>query len=112
MGLSLIPDVAMVESMGPILHREKEHPGATDAAVARFRRRMLEAVRAFEQGAVPLGFDPSVRYRELRGEAKVVPIDTPWQEVVSYPAEYIFGGAAFHGGWASSPRCWNMPVRP
>jgi phthalate 4,5-dioxygenase oxygenase subunit len=74
-------DFTMVESMGPVAPRYKEHLGASDVAVIRMRRRMLEAVRAFMDGADPPGLDPSLDYGRIASEERVVPIDVPWQEV-------------------------------
>ena len=73
-------DMAVLESMGPIYDRAREHLGASDAAVIHWRRRFLDALRAFEDGADPPGLDPSIRYEELRGYTRVLPIDMPWQE--------------------------------
>ena len=51
-------DFAVVESMGPIVDRTREHLGVSDMAVIRMRRRMLDAVRAHQAGGPPLGLDP------------------------------------------------------
>src|SRR5438105_15794133 len=46
-GIQGIPaqDMAMWESMGPITDRSQDHPGASDPAVAQFRRRMVGAAK-------------------------------------------------------------------
>lgn len=72
-------DRAVTEAMGPISPRWAEHLGLSDIAVARFRQRMLGAVRAFMAGAEPIGLDPGIDYRDLHSEEKVVPIEWPWQ---------------------------------
>lgn len=46
-------DFAVVESMGPIFDRTREHLGSTDAAITRFRRLMIQAARSQQ----PLGVD-------------------------------------------------------
>lgn len=43
--------------MPRIVDREREHLGASDAAVTRLRRRLLEIVREFEQTGKALGLD-------------------------------------------------------
>ncbi len=72
-------DRAVTEGMGAISPRWKEHLGMGDIAVARFRHRMLDAVRAFMDGAEPIGLDPTIVHREIHSEEKMVPIDWPWQ---------------------------------
>src|SRR5262249_29609822 len=51
-GIAGIPnqDIAMWESMGPISDRSKERLGTSDVAVAAFRRLMVEAARAMQNG--------------------------------------------------------------
>ncbi len=78
-------DRAMTESMGLLAPRYKEHLGATDLAVIRFRRRMIDAAKAFMAGGEPLGLDPSIPYHELRSEEMVVPADAHWTMVVDAP---------------------------
>jgi phthalate 4,5-dioxygenase oxygenase subunit len=82
-------DFAVVESMGPIVDRTREHLGASDAAVIRMRRRMLDAVRALQAGEDPLGLDPSIPYDRLGSDARVVPIDMPWQAVGAFAGEPV-----------------------
>jgi phthalate 4,5-dioxygenase oxygenase subunit len=82
-------DMAVQESMGPISDRTKEHLGQSDAAIIRMRRRILGALSAFLAGEDPPGLDPSIAYRLLRSEEKVVPIDTPWQAVGTLGEGYI-----------------------
>ena len=72
-------DFAVQESMGPILDRSKEHLGVSDTAVIRFRRMMLDAVKAFtETGETPLGLTAPIPYADLRAEEEMVPIDASW----------------------------------
>jgi phthalate 4,5-dioxygenase oxygenase subunit len=56
-GIEGIPnqDIAMWESMGPIVDRSSERLGASDLAIVEFRRSMLEAVRRFQGGEPALG---------------------------------------------------------
>jgi phthalate 4,5-dioxygenase len=78
-------DFAVEESMGPIYDRRKEHLGASDVAVIRLRRVMLDSVRDFiEHGTAPIGLREPFDYSKLRGEEKTIPVDVPWQTVGAF----------------------------
>lgn len=66
-------DMVVQESMGPIYDRTKEHLGASDVAVIRMRRLMLDSLRSFSAtGEPPLGLRASVPYGQLRAEERMV----------------------------------------
>src|SRR6478735_1256366 len=48
-------DVAMWVTMGPIADRTHERLGASDVAIVEFRKQMVDAVRAFQQGKPAIG---------------------------------------------------------
>jgi phthalate 4,5-dioxygenase oxygenase subunit len=75
-------DNIVQESMGPIANRTKEHLGATDAAVIRMRRIMLESVRRVQEGGDPIGLDRPIDYFGIRDGAGVIDKDTPWQTLL------------------------------
>ncbi|HEY3117630.1 MAG TPA: Rieske 2Fe-2S domain-containing protein [Chloroflexota bacterium] len=75
-------DRVVTEGMGPITPRWKEHLGTSDTAVLHFRQRMLEAVRAFVDGAEPPSLGPRFSKGQLHSDEKVVPVDWPWQSVL------------------------------
>ena len=82
-------DMAVEESMGVLYDRSKEHLGASDVAVIRMRRLMLDAVRAFsDDGAPPLGLAGKTSLRTLRADELMLPIGESWLEraVGSVPA--------------------------
>jgi phthalate 4,5-dioxygenase oxygenase subunit len=81
-------DMACQESMGPISDRTQEHLGTSDIAIIRMRKRMLEAVRRFENGQPLIGLDPGLPYDRIRSEQKVIPIEQPWQSVGAYAGEF------------------------
>jgi phthalate 4,5-dioxygenase oxygenase subunit len=81
-------DMACQESMGPIVDRTAEHLGTSDIAIIRMRKRMLEAVRRFQDGEPLIGLDPALPHDRIRSEQLVVPIDRPWQSVGAYAGEY------------------------
>lgn len=76
-------DHAVCESMGPIYDRTREHLGTSDVAVIRFRRLMIAAARAHEEGQAPPGLAGPVPYRRLRGEERNLPIDMPWTDLAA-----------------------------
>ncbi len=47
-------DRAMLDGMGPIVDRRKEHLGTTDTAIIVARRRLLKAVKDLQQGVEPV----------------------------------------------------------
>jgi hypothetical protein len=73
-------DLAVQESMGPIVDRSREHLGSTDRAIITARRLLLEAIGDVEEGVNPQGSDPAT-YRGVRPVDMVVPHGTPWREV-------------------------------
>lgn len=71
-------DQAMVESMGPIYDRSQEHLAVSDVMVIRVRRRLLQAVRAYqERGTVPPGVDRPESYR-VRSGGVLLPEGADW----------------------------------
>jgi phthalate 4,5-dioxygenase oxygenase subunit len=83
-GINGIPtqDMAMWESMGPIVDRSKDHPGSSDMAVVQFRRMMLAAVRKFQEtGAVIGAGKDRVAHVELASFEGLVPKATDWRSL-------------------------------
>jgi len=71
-------DMAVTESMGPIMDRTREHLGTTDALIIRTRRRLIEAARALQDhGIVPRGVDQPELYRQRSGGV-ILPRDANW----------------------------------
>jgi len=69
-GLSSIhlEDLAITESMGPLLDRGAEHLGTSDVMVIRVRRRLLAAARALrDTGELPPGAENRAVYRTRSG---------------------------------------------
>jgi hypothetical protein len=73
-------DLAVQESMGPIVDRSREHLGASDQAVIACRRILLDVLRDFERGVEPLGVDPKT-YCNVRAADIVIAKDCRWQEI-------------------------------
>lgn len=73
-------DMAMTESMGPIMDRSREHLGTTDALIIRTRRKLLASARALqEHGIVPPGVDAPRVYHQRSGGI-VLPRSADWWE--------------------------------
>jgi phthalate 4,5-dioxygenase oxygenase subunit len=80
-GITGIPaqDMAMWESMGPITERAQDHFGASDLAVAQFRRMMVAAAKNFQEGGPAIGTDRDIMYAELASYEGVVPKSVDWR---------------------------------
>jgi len=73
-------DMAMTESMGPIMDRTREHLGTTDALIIRVRRKLLASARALaEHGIAPPGVDLPQGYHQRSGGI-VLPRSADWWE--------------------------------
>jgi len=89
-GMRGIPtqDMAMWESMGPITDRSQDNPGASDLAVAQFRRMMVAAAKKFRDGGPAIGAEKELPYASLSSFEGVVPKTTDWRAlgVAAQPA--------------------------
>jgi len=74
-------DLAIQESMGPIVDRSKEHLGTTDRAIIVMRQLLLEAIAAVEAGGIPRGVDPET-YRNVRALDHLIPKELDWHEAL------------------------------
>jgi len=73
-------DIAMWETMGPIVDRSKERLGASDIAVVEFRRIMVEAARTMRNGGPAFGTTkPRTPHIKLKSFEGVVPKTTNWR---------------------------------
>jgi phthalate 4,5-dioxygenase len=73
-------DMAMTESMGPIMDRSREHLGTTDQLIIRTRRKLMACARALEEhGIVPPGVDEPEVYHQRSGGI-VLPRSADWWE--------------------------------
>lgn len=80
-------DVAMWVTMGPIADRTNDRLGASDMAVVEFRKQMLDAVRAFQSGEVPIGTGEAAIPTSVCAFQAVVPKTVDWRE---YDATYVW----------------------
>jgi phthalate 4,5-dioxygenase len=80
-------DIAMWVTMGPIANRTHERLGASDIAVVEFRRQMLEAVRAFMDGADAIGTGNLRIPETVVAYQAIIPKSTDWR---AFDASYVW----------------------
>ena len=81
-GIHGIPtqDMAMWESMGPIVDRSQDHPGSSDMAVVQFRRMMVAAAKRVAEGGPAIGnTEPRIPHVQLASFEGLIPKDTDWR---------------------------------
>ncbi|SAL88124.1 Rieske (2Fe-2S) domain-containing protein [Caballeronia choica] len=78
-------DIAMWVTMGPIANRSDERLGASDVAVVEFRRRMLDALKAFQAGETAIGTGDKAIPRNVCSFQSMVPKDTDWKQFAARP---------------------------
>ncbi len=76
-----VQDLSIVERMGAIMDRTKEHLGTTDTAIIAFRRMILKAARDLQKGKEPYAASHPEIFRVKSGAA-VVSKDLDWEEAV------------------------------
>jgi hypothetical protein len=73
-------DAAVIESMGAIVDRRKEHLGVADAGIIRVRRRWIEAAKALrDRGEVPPCVDDPALFRVAPAQM-MLPTGQSWYE--------------------------------
>jgi phthalate 4,5-dioxygenase oxygenase subunit len=89
-GIAGIPtqDMAMWESMGPIVDRSRDHPGASDLAVVQFRRLMVAAARKFRDTGEVIGAH-GPPHAALASYEGVVPKSVDWRTLGAPPEEVV-----------------------
>jgi phthalate 4,5-dioxygenase len=79
----LTEDMIVAETMGPIADRTGEYLGSSDAAVARFRRLFLDAIRDEANGDVPRGCSGNEPYRRIGGIGVLHSADVDWRDCIN-----------------------------
>jgi phthalate 4,5-dioxygenase len=75
-----VEDSVVQESMGAIYDRTLEHLGASDIAVIRMRRLMLEAARALaDKGEAPFAVARRTDYSDIQPLERIIPLTDAWQ---------------------------------
>jgi phthalate 4,5-dioxygenase oxygenase subunit len=83
-------DIAMWVSMGQIANRHDERLGASDLAIVEFRRRMLEAVHAFQQGEEAINTGSNAIPDEVCSFQAIIPKEADWRH---HSIRYVWPGA-------------------
>jgi phthalate 4,5-dioxygenase oxygenase subunit len=78
-------DVAMWVTMGAIADRSADRLGASDLAVVEFRRQMLDAVRAFQNGEAAIGTGEAAIPASVCAYQAIVPKTTDWRDFEAQP---------------------------
>lgn len=84
-------DVAMWVSMGQIANRHDERLGASDLAIVEFRRRMLDAVQAFQKGEEAINTGSQAIPAEVCSFQAIIPKEADWRQ---HPIRYVWAGEA------------------
>lgn len=84
-------DIAMWVTMGPFADRTNERLGASDLAIVEFRKQMIDAVRAFQQGGPAIGTGELAIPRSVCSFQAIVPKTTDWRDFAVRPV--LAGGA-------------------
>ncbi|CAG9170882.1 Phthalate 4,5-dioxygenase oxygenase subunit [Cupriavidus laharis] len=82
-------DVAMWLTMGPIADRSHDRLGASDLAIVEFRKQMLDAVRAFQQGGEAIGTGANAIPDNVCAFQAVVPKTDDWR---TFNVQYVWAG--------------------
>lgn len=78
-------DIAMWVTMGRITNRGRDRLGASDLAVVEFRKQMVEAVRAFQQGQPAIGTGEQAATPQVCSFQAIVPKTTDWRQFDAHP---------------------------
>jgi phthalate 4,5-dioxygenase oxygenase subunit len=79
--------------MGPIADRSCDRLGASDLAIVEFRKQMLEAVRAFADGAPAIGTGDLAIPASVCAFQAIVPKTTDWRAFEATPVGAVAGPA-------------------
>ncbi len=80
-------DIAMWVTMGAIADRSHDRLGASDLAIVEFRKQMLEAVRAFQNGKPAIGTGAAAIPASVCSFQAIVPKATDWR---AFDAKYVW----------------------
>jgi hypothetical protein len=82
-------DIAVLQSMGPIVDRTKEHLGGEDGTIRWLRQRLMSVAtqHAEGQGVLP-GSAPTTRRSEIDGFICFVGADVKWREIAADTKKY------------------------
>ena len=76
-------DIAMAESQGAIADRSREYLGSSDSVIARYRRQLIEQIRAHAAGRVPPSLAGDLPYETRRAHGVIHPESLNWREATA-----------------------------
>ena len=85
-------DVAILQSMGPIVDRSLEQTGSRDVLVMQLRRYLLDLVRKQMAGQALPALDGTIVFPEIDSRMVIVPADISVDEVLAH-REWTWGEA-------------------
>jgi phthalate 4,5-dioxygenase len=77
-------DVALLESMGPIVDRTRQVLGSEDVIITQLRRYLLRAVREFMDGKNPPALDGRRSFADIDSRSIIVPRETTAHDVLNH----------------------------
>lgn len=80
-------DIAMWVTMGPIADRTRDRLGASDLAIVEFRKQMVEAAAAFQEGGAAIGTGENAAPASVCAFQAVLPKTLDWRE---YEARHVW----------------------
>lgn len=84
-------DIAMWVTMGAIVDRSRDRLGASDLAIVEFRRQMVDAVEAFQNGGAAIGTGDATIPSSVCAFQAVIPKTVDWR---AYEARPVLATAA------------------
>ncbi|WP_229400826.1 Rieske 2Fe-2S domain-containing protein [Micromonospora okii] len=75
----VMQDIAVQESMGPVVDRTRENPGRSDTGIVATRRYLLDALRRHGRGETPPGLGPEADYALVRSAEITVAPGVDWR---------------------------------
>ena len=72
-------------SMGPIADRTHDRLGASDVAIVAFRKKMLDAIRTFEQGGHAIGTGHQAAEQDICAFQAIISKSVDWREYAAQP---------------------------
>jgi phenylpropionate dioxygenase-like ring-hydroxylating dioxygenase large terminal subunit len=77
-------DVALLESMGPLVDRTRQMLGSEDVIIAQLRRYLLKTVKEFMNGKGVPALDGRQSFADIDSRSIIVPLETSAQDVLKH----------------------------
>jgi phthalate 4,5-dioxygenase len=77
-----LEDIAMAESQGAIADRSREYLGSSDSVITRYRRLLIEQIRAHAAGETPACLNGNLPYESRRAHAVIHDESVDWRDAI------------------------------